>query len=274
MISNMAFSLHVSLAAEEIFRIGNFPVTNTMIMAVMGYALTIWLFWHVARRIKAGRRSRFVTAFQWLFEILLNTIESVTNDRQKARSIAPLAITLFFFIIINYWIGILPIVGPITYGPEASPVFRGAATDLNLTFALAIISMVAVQIYAIQTHGLFGNLRRYFINPLKDPAHSFEGFLELIAEFSRLVALSLRLFGNVFAGEILVAVIAALTLYATPVVQPFFLLFELFIGAIQAYVFFMLTVVFIGLGSTKVQHHGESERSQRLEPVGAGGTIQ
>jgi F-type H+-transporting ATPase subunit a len=161
-----------------------------------------------------------------------------------------------------FQLGPIPFTNSMIFGPieyNGVPLFRGPATDLNVTFALAVITMVAVQIFAIMAHGLLGNGKRYFISPFKDPAHSFEGILELIAEFSRGTALSLRLFGNVFAGEILVAVIAFLSGWVTPLSQPFFLAFELFIGIVQAYVFFMLSVVFISLGSTAHAEHKEAQ---------------
>src|SRR5690606_14493109 len=175
-------------------------------------------------------------------------VEQIVPDKQVARRLAPLPISLFFFIIIQYWLGIIPVVGPITV--DGVPLFRGLAADLNTTFALAIVSMVAAQVYAIKIHGFFGNAGRYIKNPIKDPAGAFEGILELIAEFSRLVGLSLRLFGNVFAGEVLLIMIAFLTTYFAPLALPPFYIFELFIGGIQAYIFFMLTTVFISLGLT------------------------
>ncbi|MBL8159677.1 F0F1 ATP synthase subunit A [Candidatus Saccharibacteria bacterium] len=225
-----------------------------MLLGIIGYALVIWLFAFMAKAARNNSRNRFAVALLWLFEGLLNTIEQVTNDKKMARQLAPLAITLFFFIIVNYWTGILPFVGPVTY--NGLPLFRGLAADLNVTFALAIISMVTVQIYAIRAHGAFGNLGRYLRNPFRDPAGAFEGVLEIIAEFSRLVALSMRLFGNVFAGEVLLVMVGFLTSYFAVIALPFFMVFELFIGAIQAYVFFMLTIVFISLGTAS---HGPHE---------------
>ena len=167
-----------------------------------------------------------------------------------------MAITIFFFVIAQYWLGILPIVGPITI--HGVPMFRAFVADLNTTFALAIITIVTAQIYAFKYMGFKGNMGRYFYNPFKDPIMAFVGILELVAEFSRLLGLSFRLFGNVLAGEVLLIMIAYLTQYLSPIaLQPFYL-FELFIGGIQAYIFFMLTVVFISLG---LSHHGDEHSS-------------
>ena len=103
--------------------------------------------------------------------------------------------------------------------------------------------------------GTFGNAGRYFRNPFKDPIGAFEGVLELIGEFSRGIALALRLFGNAFAGEVLLIVIAVLTSYFSVAILPIFLGFEMFIGFIQAYVFFVLCLIFTSLA---VSHHGPS----------------
>jgi F-type H+-transporting ATPase subunit a len=142
-------------------------------------------------------------------------------------------------------------------------LLRGVAADLNTTLALAIISMTTAQVWAIKRRGFFGNLGRYFGNPFKDPLHAFEGFLEVIAEFSRTAALSLRIFGNVFGGEVLLGVIGYLTSYASPVALPVFYCLELFVGAVQAYVFFMLTIAFISLGLPNPEedhgNHGEAK---------------
>lgn len=249
-----AIDPHVSLPAEEIFSFFGLPVTNAMITGFVGYALLIWALWYVAGKVKRGKKNRFVSLIQWIFEMLYATVEQVTGDKKMAKRLAPLSISIFLFILVQYWIGILPFVGPITI--DGTPLFRSLVADLNVTFALAIITIVMAQVYAIRALGARGNLGRYFRNPLKDPAGAFEGILELIAEFSRMLGLSFRLFGNVFAGEVLLMMIALLTTYAAPFALPPFYIFELFIGAIQAYIFFMLTTVFISLG---VAHGGHDD---------------
>jgi len=245
---------HVSLVAEEVFNIGGFPITNAIVLGIIGYAIIIALFLHVRNVVlKEKKRGFFVRLIVWAYEGLLRTVENVIGDKETARRLAPLPISMFFFIIIQYYLGILPFVGPIMIGDI--PVFRGFAADLNTTFGLAIITLVVAQVYAARAHGFWGNIGRYLRNPFKDPAGAFEGILEIIAEFSRTVALSFRLFGNVFAGEVLLIMIGFLTSYFAVFALPPFYIFELFIGGIQAYIFFMLTVVFISLGMAS---HGDS----------------
>lgn len=246
---------HVSLVAEPIFHVGPLTISNSSLMGILGAILFIGIFYAAARKIRAGKFTRFSVAILWLYEIAFKTIvEAMGGDREKAKRLAPLAITLFFFVMLSNWLGVLPFVGPVTYND--APLFRGLAADLNFTAALAVITMVTAQIWAIQTYGFRGNIGRYFGNPFTNPMHVFEGFLELLSEFSRLLALAMRLFGNVFGGEVLLVVMGYITSYASPLVLPVFMLFELFVGAVQAYVFFMLTVVFVALVSKK-QDHGE-----------------
>jgi F-type H+-transporting ATPase subunit a len=115
--------------------------------------------------------------------------------------------------------------------------------------------MVATQIYAFKAHGAIGNVKRYVKNPLKDPIGWFEGTLEFIGEFSRYIALSLRLFGNAFAGAVLLLIVGVMTGFVAGVTLPFVMIFELFIGFIQAYVFFVLTIIFTSLA---IASHGGS----------------
>lgn len=250
---------HISLASEVVFTVAGVPITNSIILGLIGYSIVLALLFYVAFSVKRGRMNKLVVGIQWIYEVLLDTIEQVIPDKKIARRLAPLVITMFFCIIINYWLGVLPFVGEsVTYNGTA--LLRPLPSDMNMTFALAIISMVMAQIYAIRVHGVFGNIKRYLRNPIKDPTGAFEGILEFIAEFSRGTALSLRLFGNVFAGEVLLLMVGYLSSYLAPLTLPVFMLFEIFMGAIQAYVFFMLTTVFVSLA---VASHGHDEKSAK-----------
>lgn len=260
---------HISIKAEELFNVGGLSITNSHMLGTLGLIILVWLLFQ-ARAVALGRKaSNFATRLvSWTFEGLYNTVRQVIPDEKWAKRVAPLVITIFFFVIAQYWMGILPIVGPITVGD--TPLFRPFVADLNMTFALAIVTIIAAQVYAIKYMGFKGNMGRYFFNPFKDPIMAFVGILELVAEFSRLLGLSFRLFGNVLAGEVLLIMIAYLTQVISPLaLQPFYI-FELFIGGIQAYIFFMLSVVFISLG---LSHHGDEapddDHSPALAPKAA-----
>ena len=254
----MAASPQINIVAEPVFRLGQLSINNSMLLGLIGTIAVLSLLFYTRHRIQHGRRTLLAMAVLWLFEWLLDTAEEVLGSRRAARQAAPLAITMFFLVMINNWLGILPIVGPLTW--HGLPLLRGLSADLNFTFALALISFLAAQLWAIRQRGFFGNLRRYLANPLTKPLEAYQGLLEVIAEFARTTALSLRLFGNVFGGEVLLMVITFLTRWAVPVTLPLFMFLELFVGAVQAYIFFMLTITFISLGSRD---------SQARQPVAA-----
>jgi len=237
---------HISIAPETLFHFGPLQLTNSQLLGLFGMLLTFWALYATAKAFKNGKAGRFAHLIMWAFESLYDTTVEVIGDKTIAKRVLPLAITLVFFFVINNWLGLLPIVGSITYGD--APLLRGAAADLNVTVALAVISIVTAQVWAMKRRGFLGNLGRYFVNPFKDPLHAFEGVLEFVAEFTRTAALALRIFGNVFGGEVLLGVIGFLTGYASVVALPIFYCLELFVGAVQGYVFFMLTIAFISLG--------------------------
>ena len=262
MIPIFAEALHISVKAEPVFSLGNLEVTNSTILGVFGFILIlIWLIVLARKASDDNSKKGFLTRLGlWIFTGLYGTIKEVIPDKRIRGIIAPFAITLFFYIAMQYYIGVLPFVGEaITW--NGTPLLRGPDADLNLTFALAILTIILIQIMAIIKFGFFGNIGRYLRNPFKNPVGAFEGILEIIAEFSRLIALSMRLFGNVFAGEVLIMIVYWLTQFATPVVMPFIYIFELFIGGIQAYVFFSLAVIFASLAVNHEEEHTESDHS-------------
>lgn len=247
MITLFANVPEVSIPPHILFHVGPLLITNTQVLGLVGVVILLVIFGTVVFRIRRDKtQGRLVHTVMWAFESLYDTTKDVVGDANVARKVMPLAVTLLFFFLINNWLELVPFLDSVTW--DGAPLIRGAAADMNTTFALAIISITTAQAWAIKRRGFIGNVKRYIVNPFKDPLHSFEGFLEIIAEISRTLALSLRIFGNIFGGEVLLAVIAYLTQWAAPLALPLFYVLELFVGAVQAYVFFMLTIAFIGLG--------------------------
>jgi len=258
-----ALELHVEVAAQKMFTVGGFTVTNAMLTGVIGLIVTLSIMFYVGSMIKAGRYNRFVGLFQWVFEGLLHQIDEIIPDRKVARKITPLAVTVFFFVLLNYWLSILP--GLDTVKINGVSLLRSPTADLNFVLGLAIVSIVTIQVYAVKHLGLLGNVGRYLRNPFKDPIGSFEGILEIVGEFSRCGSLALRLFGNAFAGEILLIVITLLASYFSVVTLPIFMIFELLIGFIQAYVFFVLTLIFTALAVSHNEEHTQNEHSPAIK---------
>lgn len=247
--------MEISLAAEKIGWLGNLPLTNSLLTSWIGLALIIVILIVGSRFLKpipGGRLQNFV---EWIVESFYNLVQSVTEERRLTLYMMPLIATFFLFIIANNWLGILPGIGSIGFweiheGKEVFvPIFRSANADLNTTLALAIISVALTQIIGMKEAGFFGYLKKFFnfTNPIK----FFIGLLELISEFAKMISFSFRLFGNIFAGEVLLVVITALVPYIAPL--PFYGL-ELFVGFVQALVFAMLTLVFFKIATLHAEH--------------------
>ncbi|MDB5178037.1 MAG: synthase subunit a [Candidatus Saccharibacteria bacterium] len=256
MLNSFASSIEISVASQSLFTVAGFSVTNTLLTGFISTLALLGVFAYVIRKVQRGEYNRFVGLVQWAFEGMLGQIESVIPDKKLARKVMPLALSIFFVMLASYWMSVLPGLDSIRY--HGVPILRSLASDLNFTLVVSLIVFVMVQFLALQAHGPIGNAKRYLRNPIKDPIGSFEGILELIGEVSRYSALAVRMFGNCFAGEILLIIIAVLTSYVSVVMLPFFMVFELFIGFVQAYVFFILTVIFTSLA---VETHGDSHSS-------------
>jgi F-type H+-transporting ATPase subunit a len=203
-----------------------------------------------------GRLKPVPGKVQGLIEVLIegaeNFMTTVTGDKEKTRRFFPLIITFFLFILISNWMGILPGVGSIglletgEHGTVLVPLFRSTNSDINMTIALAMISVMATQIFGISLVGFFKYASRFI--SFKGPIDFFVGILESIAEVAKIISFSFRLFGNIFAGEVLLMVIFSLI----PLLIPLpFLFLEIFVGFVQALVFSMLTLVFLTVATQK-----------------------
>lgn len=238
--------LHISLAAEKVLTIGGFPISNAL--------LTTWVvmaFLSLFAIITSLRISTIPGTLQSVAEVVIEALGSLFESimHESYKRYFPLLATLFFFIITLNWAGLLPGVGTVGFfkGEEFTPLFRSGTADLNTTLALAIFVVVFIQIIGLRTFGV-KYLKKFF--NFTSPVNFFVGILELISEMSRIVSFAFRLFGNIFAGEVLLAVIA----FLIPVLAPVpFLGLELFVGFIQALVFAMLTSVFL-LIATSSEH--------------------
>lgn len=244
--------LHISIKPELLFTLfGAIPVTNSLLTAwiVMGLLLLFAFF--------STRKLSLVPGnLQSVAEILIEGIHSLFESvvHEKIRTYFPILATLFLFIIGMNWAGLLPGVGTIGLNEihegkkEFIPLFRSGNADLNTTLALALIAFVVVQYTGIKSLG--ASYFKKFLN-FSNPINFFVGVLEIISELSRVISFAFRLFGNVFAGEVLLAVIA----FLVPLLAPLpFLGLELFVGFIQALVFSMLTAAFVSLASEHAQH--------------------
>lgn len=242
----------IEIIAEKITQIGPLPVTNSLIMTWIVMSFIVIFAYFATKNIKKVPIGLQNFA-EIIIEILYSTVESISGT--KTARFFPILATFFIFIIVSNYFGLLPGVGTIGIkevheGKEILiPLLRSPNADLNLTLALALISVGVTHFFSISTLGITSYLGRYFS---LNPVFLFVGFLEIISEFTKLISLSFRLFGNIFAGEALLITISSLLAFIAPL--PFMML-ELLVGFVQATVFMMLTLVFMSILTEKHKAH-------------------
>ncbi len=252
--------LAISLASETVTHVGSFAIRNTLLMAWLAMAALIVFALSVRATGYKLKPGRFQTLVEIVIGGLFELFSSIVQNDRLSRKFFPMLTTMVLFIVMGNWMGILPGVGSITIMGEhdghtmAIPLFRSMNADVNMTLAVALISMVSVQLFGIRELGFVPYMGKFFVAPWKSPMQSFVGLLEVVSEFSKIVSFSFRLFGNIFAGEVLLIVMSSLAPYIAPVP---FLGMELFVGVIQGFVFALLTTVFIKMAVTGHDTHEE-----------------
>ncbi|MCH8048807.1 F0F1 ATP synthase subunit A [Patescibacteria group bacterium] len=247
--------MHISLQAETIGLLFGFPITNSLVLSVLPAFLLVGGGLLVVRSLKIIP-NRAQGTVEVIVDGLLSFMAQTLDSMEQAKKFFPLVATIFLFILVNNWIGILPGTGSIGFfemsnGKEVFiPFFRSANSDLNMTFALAFIAMGAIHLYGIFKFGPWKHFSKFLVLT-KGPVYFFVGLLEGVGEFAKVLSFSFRLFGNVFAGEVLLIIVMGLV----PILVPFpFLLLEFFVGFIQALVFAMLTLIFLKMATVEVEH--------------------
>ena len=306
--------VHVEIAAETLFHVGPIPVTNSMLTMFIVMGLLIFFGWRIAKRA-TDVPSHSQSILEVIVEFLLGLVES-TAGKKQGRKIFPLVGGIFIFILVANYSGLLPGVGTIgfyeteeaehitTPGTEEEegsirvfdiaatgsaanvslaqpaeeaeehlvliPYLRAPNADLNMTLAMALITFTIVQILGIRAHGVGGRIKHMANPPFLFP-------IEVVSEFSRIISLSARLFGNIFAGEVLLGVMyamaSAIKIAVIPLLFPVvFLFLELLFGAVQALVFALLTLIYIAL-ATEGGHHEHEEQAHDHAPSGTPATV-
>lgn len=241
--------VHISLSAEKILDVFGFPLTNTLLTSWLVVILLIIGAYALGRKIKAVPVG-IQNAAEFAIEGLLGFFTTIAGDRKTAEKFFPIAATIFIFVLSANWAGIIPGVGSIGFYEEGGifvPLLRSVNSDLNMTLALALIAVTLSHFFGVAALGALKHAGKFF--NFRSPIGFFVGLLELVSEFAKIISFSFRLFGNVFAGEVLLVIITFLVPVAVPV--PFYGL-EIFVGFIQALIFAVLTMMFLVVAT---KHH-------------------
>ena len=241
-------AIHISLAAEKIGTLWGLPITNTMLMSFVVFAILALLAF-IVRRNLALIPGRLQTLVETLFVGILDYMTETLEDAKLARKIFPLVLTIFLFIFTANLIEFTPGIGSMGWfegDGEFVPLLRSMNTDLNTTLALTIIAFISIEVVGVATLG-FLRYSKKFVN-VSSVLGFMVGIIELFSEVARLVSFSFRLFGNIFAGEVMILVIQ----HFVPMLLPVpIMIFEVFVGFIQAAIFALLTLFFVKMAITE-----------------------
>lgn len=283
--------MHVSIKPEILFHIGSFPITNTMLTSWLVIIVISLFAVYISKNLKKEKPNKAVLLLEIIFEKLIDFLGVFAGSKEKVKKFFPLVATIFFYVLISNWMGTLPGVETIGLVEHAEsgyqktevvttnthtetdshkeedshassekflPLLRTVFSDLNMTLVLAFITVISTHVIGFSSIGAKHHIGKFLVNPLKNPIGTFVGLLELIGEVSRVVSLTFRLFGNIFAGSVLMLIISHLAGFIVPIP---FLGLELFVGFIQALVFAVLTMLFIA--SATEMHHEEEHHEAK-----------
>lgn len=261
-----------TLFAEPVGHIGNFPITNSLINSWIVIFIIIVFSLAIKRKVNMIPRG-IQNMFEMIIEGFLDIFDSVTGDRKKSLKFFPLVFSFFILILISNWMGLLPGSGSIGQVQVHDghnmfiPYLRGATADINTTLALSLIGVVASHIFGIVTLGLwnhfnkFINIKTFLEIPKKikkdwtviivNPIKAFVGLIEIIGEAAKVASLTFRLFGNIFAGEVLLASMSAILAFALPIP---FMFMEVLVGFIQALIFSVLILSYLSMNTSAEEH--------------------
>ena len=239
----MQSGIHVELKAAVLGHLFGLPITNSLLMTWLVMALLIVFAIIVGRNLKMVP-GKLQATIEWLFQGAFDYVSETLESENLARRFFPLLATIFLLILVSNELEFFPGVGSIGFfsGGMFTSLLRAPTVDLNLTLALAFISFFTIEVMGLATLGFLKYGSR-FVN-LKSPVGFVVGLIEIISNLGRIISFSFRLFGNIFAGEVMILVAS----YFLPYFLPAPLIgFEMFIGIVQALVFSMLTLFFIKL---------------------------
>ncbi len=250
--------------AENIAQIGGFGITNSLLSSWGAVLIIVLIAMAIKRRTKMVPKG-IQNLTEMIIDGFLDFFDGITGSREKSSKFFPFIFSFFTFILVSNWMGLLPGFGTITVGSgHGIALFRGGTADLNTTLALATIAVVASHIVGVMSIGAWNHINKFLnfkalaeipkklkkdkMTLLINPVVFLAGLLEIIAEFAKVASLSFRLFGNIFAGEVLLATMSAMLAFGLPL--PFMFL-EVLVGFVQALVFSLLVLSYLSMSTEK-----------------------
>ncbi|MGC1176962.1 MAG: F0F1 ATP synthase subunit A [Candidatus Saccharimonadales bacterium] len=263
----------VHVAPAGVFNIGGVEITNSILYGWICAVFIVTLFVWIARQVTLKPKGGFTQIVEVGVDFITNLVENAFADRKIGRKYVPFFVTLFFFILFNNWLGLLPFVGE-GFQSGGNPLLRPFTGDLNGTLAIGVVTMALVYGASIrEAGGPLKYLRHFFIGSPKNPLYFVIGLLEMFTDLTRVLSLSLRLFLNITIGEIVIAVFAYLGHVAAPISALPFTLLEILVAALQAYIFTILATMYLAIAVNHAEEHaGEPDLTEEATPETIGVT--
>lgn len=249
----------VHIAPQTVFSIGGLNISNSILFGWISLAIMCVLFIWVAHRITVKPKSGIIQYIEVIADYITGTVEGAFDEKERAQKYILYFITLFFFILVNNIIGLLPGVGD-SLTSHGNSLFRPFTADFNSTLAMAVITMGLVYISSIRELGIRKYMGHFFVGSLKNPLYLFIGLIEIITDLTRVISLSLRLFLNVAIGEIIIVVFAWLGHIIAPVTAIPFFFMDMFDDLLQAFIFVLLGAMYIAIAV----NHGSEQHDDSL----------
>ncbi len=258
----------VHITPGELVNFHGVGITNSMLYGWISSTIIVLFLIYLAKKVTLKPKGGVVQFIEIGSEFITNMMAQSLGSRKKALEYAPFFVTMFFFIMLSNWLGLLPGVGEaLTY--NGNPVLRPFTADLNGTLAAGLVIMVLVQYFSIKESGIATHMKHYFNGSLKNPLTVFLGVFEMLSELIRVFSLALRLFLNVTIGEVIIAVFTYLGSVVAPLTALPFVLLELAVGALQAYIFVMLSMTYLSVAIKHGAEHSEEDHAPHNAPVAA-----
>lgn len=252
----------VHVAPAGVFQLGGFTITNSILYGwtcvIIICALLIW----VARQVTLKPKGGIVQFIEAGVDFITSLVENAFEDKKIGRKYVPFFVTLFFFILFNNWLGLLPFVGE-GFRSGEHPLLRPFTGDLNGTLAIGVVTMLLVYGASIrEAGGPLKYLRHFFIGSPLNPLYFVIGLLEMFTDLTRVLSLSLRLFLNITIGEIVISVFSYLGSVAAPLTALPFTLLEVLVAALQAYIFTILATMYLAIAVNHVSEHDDDHLTE------------
>jgi F-type H+-transporting ATPase subunit a len=275
-LGTFASGVTIHIAPEPVFHIGPVAITNSILYGWIAIVIMTIAFVWVARRITIHPKGGFIQIVEAIAEFMEDTVKDAFSNKRRSYKYILYFITLFFFLLANNLLGIIPGVGE-SITSHGNALLRPMTADFNLTLAAAVITMGLVYVSSVKEVGFRAYMSHFFMGSIKNPLYLFIGVIEMITDLVRVISLSLRLFLNVAIVEAIVVVFAYLGHYIAPITATPFYFLDIFDDILQAFIFALLGVMYLATAVNHVdEQHEQTEPASNSAPARAqtGGASQ